>query len=322
MASFSGGSQFLSMTSGSSSGLWSRPGLNKPHKLHPVNQPKLEPLSAAGGMQYTGTVRQDSLGQNGSQKIIQLEKNIAFLKQQHEQTLSKLHQEIERLMQENRDLNFKVVMTQGGNGYKPCCKSHHSGQEDDSDELRSIMLEEEARQLRNSLINEKNRNARLMRVIEQRRPKSNEPSDGESSVHSSAGSRKFYNGDRSRPPTLAECESIIKHLQQTNDKQSHELSQIKADLKDVLYSHKWTPDAYLIARAYIDDEERPELSTMPPNTANSKQNLMEKAYGKVRENISLPPLRVNQKNFADRHRRMQAVRTKNKTTSSSSTYLT
>ena len=31
------------------------------------------------------------------------------------------------------------------------------------------MLEEEARQLRNSLINEKNRNARLMKVIEQRR---------------------------------------------------------------------------------------------------------------------------------------------------------
>ena len=40
---------------------------------------------------------------------------------------------------------------------------------DDPDELRSIMLEEEARQLRNSLINEKNRNARLMKVIEQRR---------------------------------------------------------------------------------------------------------------------------------------------------------
>jgi len=58
----------------------------------------LEPLSVAGGM----TVRQDSVGQDGSQKITQLEKNIAFLKQQHEQTLSKLHQEIERLMQENR----------------------------------------------------------------------------------------------------------------------------------------------------------------------------------------------------------------------------
>ena len=98
------------------------------------------------------------------------------------------------------------------------------------------MLEEEARQLRNSLVNEKNRNARLMKVIEQRRlikviqamrcisvtvsrPKSNEPSDGESSVRSSAGSKHLH----SRPPTLAECESIIKHLQQTNDRQSHEV---------------------------------------------------------------------------------------------------
>lgn len=58
------------------------------------------------------------------------------------------------------------------------------------------------------------------------RPKSNEPSDGESSVRSSAGSKQLQsriNGCHSRPPTLAECESIIKHLQQTNDRQSHEV---------------------------------------------------------------------------------------------------
>ena len=30
--------------------------------------------------------------------------------------------------------------------------------------------------------------------------------------------------------------------------------QIKADLRDILYSHKWTPDAYLLARAYVADE--------------------------------------------------------------------
>lgn len=271
MASSSGGSQFLSKTSSSSSGFWSRPGLNKPHTLYPVSQPKLEPLPAVGG--GLGTTRQDSLGQEGSHKISQLEKNIAFLKSQHEQTLSKLHQEIERLMEENRDLNFKVVMTQSGSGpySKTCCKRHDGQQEDDPDELRSIMLEEEARQLRNSLINEKNRNARLMKVIEQRRPKSNEPSDGESSVRSSAGSKQLQsrlNGCHSRPPTLAECESIIKHLQQTNDRQSHELLQIKADLKDVLYSHKWTPDAYLIAKAYVDNDDRPDLSTIPFNKSS------------------------------------------------------
>ena len=37
------------------------------------------------------------------------------------------------------------------------------------DELRSILLEEEVRDLRNALANEKNKTSRLMRVIEQRR---------------------------------------------------------------------------------------------------------------------------------------------------------
>ncbi len=59
----------------------------------------------------------------------------------------------------------------------------------------------------------------------------------------------------SQPPTLAEAERMITHLQQTNDQQSHELQQIKTDLRDVLYSHKWTPDAFLLARAYVNEDE-------------------------------------------------------------------
>jgi len=34
-----------------------------------------------------------------------------------------------------------------------------------------------------------------------------------------------------------------------------QLKQLKLDLRDVLYSHKWTPDAYLLARAYITEED-------------------------------------------------------------------
>ena len=60
----------------------------------------------------------------------------------------------------------------------------------------------------------------------------------------------------SRQPTLKECESVIKKLQHQNGQQTHELKQIKADLKDILYSHKWTPDAYLLARAYVADESK------------------------------------------------------------------
>ena len=58
----------------------------------------------------------------------------------------------------------------------------------------------------------------------------------------------------SRQPTLEECEAIIRDLQSKNHKQAHELLQIKADLKDVLYSHKWTPDAFLMARAYLSED--------------------------------------------------------------------
>jgi len=58
----------------------------------------------------------------------------------------------------------------------------------------------------------------------------------------------------SRQPTLEECEAIIRDLRNKNNRQAHELLQIKADLKDVLYSHKWTPDAFLMARAYINED--------------------------------------------------------------------
>lgn len=58
----------------------------------------------------------------------------------------------------------------------------------------------------------------------------------------------------SRLPDVEECEILIKQLQTKNSQQAHELLQIKADLRDVLYSHKWTPDAFLMARAYVSDE--------------------------------------------------------------------
>ena len=57
------------------------------------------------------------------------------------------------------------------------------------------------------------------------------------------------------PATLKECETVIRQLQHKNGQQTHELRQIKSDLRDILYSHKWTPDAYLLARAYVADEK-------------------------------------------------------------------
>lgn len=39
-----------------------------------------------------------------------------------------------------------------------------------------------------------------------------------------------------------------------------QLSQLKYDLRDVLYSHKWTPDAFLLAKAYVIQDEARETA--------------------------------------------------------------
>ena len=44
-----------------------------------------------------------------------------------------------------------------------------------------------------------------------------------------------------------------------------QLNRVKSDLKDVLYSHKWTPDAYLLAKAYVSDEKPPDGATKLPH---------------------------------------------------------
>ena len=41
-----------------------------------------------------------------------------------------------------------------------------------------------------------------------------------------------------------------------------QLNQLKSDLRDVLYSHKWTPDAYLLAKAYVKEEEAREAADL------------------------------------------------------------
>lgn len=39
-----------------------------------------------------------------------------------------------------------------------------------------------------------------------------------------------------------------------------QLNQLKSDLRDVLYSHKWTPDAYLLAKAYVAEDDAREAA--------------------------------------------------------------
>ncbi|XP_060997344.1 coiled-coil domain-containing protein 74B-like [Dama dama] len=53
------------------------------------------------------------LGLSEAQKrVLDLEKSVQFLQQQHSETLVKLHEEIEYLKRENKDLHYKLIMNQ------------------------------------------------------------------------------------------------------------------------------------------------------------------------------------------------------------------
>ncbi|ERE76320.1 coiled-coil domain-containing protein 74A-like protein [Cricetulus griseus] len=64
------------------------------------------------GLQHAGPPPAP-LGINEAQKrILDLEKSLQFLQQQHSETLVKLHEEIEHLKRENKELHYKLIMNE------------------------------------------------------------------------------------------------------------------------------------------------------------------------------------------------------------------
>uniref|UniRef100_A0A2K6FG84 CCDC92/74 N-terminal domain-containing protein n=1 Tax=Propithecus coquereli TaxID=379532 RepID=A0A2K6FG84_PROCO len=49
---------------------------------------------------------------DAQKRVVDLEKSLQFLQQQHSETLVKLHEEIEYLKRENKDLHYKLIMNQ------------------------------------------------------------------------------------------------------------------------------------------------------------------------------------------------------------------
>lgn len=92
---------------------WSRPGftrrapdvrrLKRDQFIEQLSQENRDALDESGTSDKMESARGAEAGGYQS-KIVQLEKNIEFLKQQHRDTLQQLHKEIERLKTENRGI--------------------------------------------------------------------------------------------------------------------------------------------------------------------------------------------------------------------------
>ncbi|XP_053376287.1 coiled-coil domain-containing protein 74B-like isoform X3 [Mercenaria mercenaria] len=264
---------------------WSRVNtLNRGGYPKPFTKDKLLPVPDKVGDEDDRSIDLSEL--NPAQRIHHLERSIMFLKQQHAEVLKSLHDEIDNLKKENKDLQFKIVMSQKQQQQQQQQQQHHLAggsassrrsrtgkerlmeKEDKLDELKIIFLEEEIKELKHALREARNRNSYLTQVIDQNEDikKKQQHTIDTMKYQLSQGNaanlaeqitsgQSLFNLPGGRQPTLAECEAIIRRLQQINEQQQHELDNLKSDLRDVLYSHKWTPDAYLLAKAYVAEEE-------------------------------------------------------------------
>ncbi|XP_011402829.1 PREDICTED: uncharacterized protein LOC105312133 [Amphimedon queenslandica] len=266
------------------------------------------------GLVTSGAANISSKGGKQTEKVKNLERTVDFLKVQHKDTLQQLHTELERLKVENKELNFRLVMCR-------CGLSSHS--------KRSLLTREKERsrpqsqrkefemmkELQRSLKNERMRNDRLMKMIEQKVQHSFEPSDIDCPMSVD------YKEQEDFPLSMSECKRLIKDLRAINQQQSHELFQLKADLEDLLYSEKWTPDAYLIARAYIpptgaEDKEDADdtINTKLPQIVRRNDTVKEKAYRRLHESVHLPALKPRLSTlFSERHKRSVSLQ-RNKVT--------
>ncbi|XP_063396071.1 coiled-coil domain-containing protein 74B-like isoform X2 [Mytilus trossulus] len=280
----------------------------------------------------------DVMEMNPTQRIHHLERSIGFLKQQHQEVLRCLHEEIEALKKENKDLQFKIIMSQKNQQQSEkrsaSTNSHKSRKEESRsrggagmdkeeriDELKIIFLEEEIKELKHALREARNRNTYLTNLLEQAEDVKKKQSQkietlqyqvtqggGPLAEQLTSGNITLFNNPQ-RPPALSECEAVIRHLQHVNEQQKHELDSLKSDLRDVLYSHKWTPDAYLLAKAYIaEDDAKEQDKTLPKLTLkNPSRKLPDIAYIN-HDSVVLPALKQTVGNkAAERRKRTQIL---------------
>ncbi|XP_067911732.1 coiled-coil domain-containing protein 74B isoform X2 [Heterodontus francisci] len=283
-----------------------------------------------------------------SLRVITLEKNLKFLQEQHSETLGKLHEEIELLKQANQDLHFKMIMNQRLTppGSLSCdsptgsftdtaqlnCRDHSTGRKHSQkgNQRRAVLPEDRVKDQRITLKEQQKHNStrrKLSTEAVNKRSSGAEacqqtcpvlpvltlhPELDEAHMLVTSLTPLLIQIDPSgspRAPTLQECAIIVRHLHNTSSLQSQELLRLKMSLKDLLYSNKWTPDAYLLAKAYLADlsQER-DVVQLPKVPLKEPPKKQPEAVLPTADRVILPALKQTVGNRAtERQRRLQAV---------------
>ncbi|XP_059839305.1 coiled-coil domain-containing protein 74A isoform X2 [Hypanus sabinus] len=274
-----------------------------------------------------------------------LERNLKFLQEQHSETLEKLHKEIELLKQANQDLIFRMIMNQGLihqvgtlSCAGPTTSLTEAAQMISRDHCTGKRHSQKGAQRRPLPPEDGVREQRVAQKVFQkpsstRRKLSTETAAGRSSGMACAAMPvltlhpeldeaqmlitsltplliKVTPSGTPRAPTLQECAVIVRHLLSASSLQSQELLRLKTSLKDMLCSNKWTPDAYLLAKAYLAElSQEQEVVHLPQVPLKEPAIKPHEATVTKADRVVLPALKQTVGNrVTERQRRLQAVR--------------
>lgn len=158
-------------------------------------------------------------------RVAQLEQNIRFLQEQHQQMLSGLHQEIDSLRQKNRELQFQLVFSTGQIASSPTSSSEEeskdrilSPKEVNVTPLQVELLEREVGELKITLNDVNTKNAYLSAIIDEQKKKLDQP---DRDTVSSGPDPELIN-------KLDDVEALVRKLRRENDDLRREASDLRS----------------------------------------------------------------------------------------------
>ncbi|XP_060106086.1 coiled-coil domain-containing protein 74B-like [Heteronotia binoei] len=277
-----------------------------------------------------------------------VERSVAFLQQQHSETLAQLHQEVERLKRQNRDLQYKLIMqpalqtpdspnilsakpsqrispvekvasspkaTKREGSAKPVEKKQMSEELIDkmesAEEAAASVMQKDAETLHSELETPAEKAPpRNPEVCDKMTSPIPLPSPRQTKTEEvkipPASSNPFLvnvlPSHMRKPPTLEECEVVIRQLWNINHMQMQELMYLRSCLEDI-HKTKRIPEDYMLAGQLGNQD-----TTRLPRMKNVPKKCRILTPLPAAERAVLPALKQTLGNaFAERQKRAQAA---------------
>ncbi|XP_068767731.1 coiled-coil domain-containing protein 74B isoform X9 [Struthio camelus] len=247
------------------------------------------------------------------------ERSLAFVRQQHAETLAKLHEEIEYLKRENRDLHYKLIMDARPQPRGNSTASRHF--------LKQRLQIKQSRKHEQSAVQvvpgeSELPSLRMEKLTEEVPPREHRVSDKATSpvasltsqitctttqIPAASSSSFLVNALPSwdwKPPTVGECQAIIRQLWSINQMQAQQLAYLKSCLEDI-HKTKRIPGDYLITSQIGN----PEVTRLPKVSHKDKpRKCLIAAPAPITKKAILPPLKQTLgSGFVERQKRTQAI---------------